>query len=167
MMGSLFRLSTTQSIERLARFGNRCCFSRLASTLIEGGGPMGSSVAFHLAQAMNEVKSDTDIIAVERDPTYQSYSAMKSAGGIRQQFSLTENVQMSLYSRDFLRQSADGSVWIWLMQAYSMISFGRLSLNASSPLVTSRFWPVGLFRTLLTAPLYMLSFCAALVAMVS
>mmetsp|Transcript_11128 Transcript_11128/g.18022 ORF Transcript_11128/g.18022 Transcript_11128/m.18022 type:complete len:481 (+) Transcript_11128:271-1713(+) len=85
-------------------------------TLIIGGGPMGLSTAYHLAlrhhgdnvnsnDKNNSNGSSCSITIVERDPTYARSSATLSAGGIRQQFSLKENVQMSLYGRDFLRQA--------------------------------------------------------------
>ena len=67
--------------------------------LIVGGGPVGCSTAYHLALS----DSTKRIVVVEQDATYATASAMLSAGGIRQQFSLTENVQMSLYGIDFLR----------------------------------------------------------------
>lgn len=44
---------------------------------------------------------------VERDSSYQTASATLSAGGIRQQFSLLENVQMSLYGVDFLKNATE------------------------------------------------------------
>ena len=74
-------------------------------TLIIGGGPVGSSSAYHLARRRGG--NGSGIVVVEKDPTYQSRncSAVYSAGGIRQQFSLTENIKMSLYGRDFLRDS--------------------------------------------------------------
>ena len=62
-------------------------------TLIVGGGVMGSSLAFHLASLRG---TGEGIVVVERDSSYQRASATLSAGGIRQQFSLRENVQMSL-----------------------------------------------------------------------
>lgn len=81
-------------------------------TLVIGGGPVGASTAFHLAN--QRVGGDDDssghdidpsILVVERDPSYQSGSAIYSAGGIRLQFSLEENVRMSLYGIDFLRST--------------------------------------------------------------
>jgi glycine/D-amino acid oxidase-like deaminating enzyme len=73
------------------------------NTLIIGGGPIGLSTAYHLA--INN--PSTPITVIERDPTYAHASATLSAGGIRQQFSLRENIQMSLYGRDFLRNASD------------------------------------------------------------
>lgn len=76
--------------------------------MIIGGGPMGSSTAYHLASASGGNSSDATthhptIWVLERDPTYRSASATVSASGIRQQFSIRENVQMSAFGRDFLR----------------------------------------------------------------
>jgi FAD-dependent oxidoreductase domain-containing protein 1 len=78
----------------------------VVDTLIIGGGPVGSSTAHHLASACCSSSMDADrvIWVVEQDPTYRTASATVSAAGIRQQFSLRENVQMSAYGRDFLRQ---------------------------------------------------------------
>lgn len=67
--------------------------SNNVDTLIVGGGPIGLSTAYHLA--VNYRNNDgTGIAIVERDPTYARSSATLSAGGIRQQFSLKENVEM-------------------------------------------------------------------------
>ena len=76
-------------------------------TLIIGGGPIGASTAFHLARQRvgNNGDEDPSVLVVERDPTYQSGSGIYSAGGIRVQFSLEENVRMGLYGIDFLRNS--------------------------------------------------------------
>mmetsp|Transcript_6820 Transcript_6820/g.11949 ORF Transcript_6820/g.11949 Transcript_6820/m.11949 type:complete len:401 (+) Transcript_6820:118-1320(+) len=75
-------------------------------TLIVGGGPIGLSTAYHLATHYRD-NDGSGITIVERDPTYARSSATLSAGGIRQQFSLKENIEMSLYGRDFLRQAHD------------------------------------------------------------
>eukprot|EP00536_Pseudo-nitzschia_multiseries_P006774 jgi/Psemu1/255657/estExt_Genewise1Plus.C_1480029 len=83
------------------------CKPSSVDTLIIGGGPIGASTAFHLARhrcGHNEKEiSDPSILVIERDPSYQLGSAIYSAGGIRLQFSLEENVLMSLYGMDFLR----------------------------------------------------------------
>jgi FAD-dependent oxidoreductase domain-containing protein 1 len=62
--------------------------------VIVGGGAIGSSVAYHLERADPGLK----ILVVERDPTYQRASSSLSAGNARIQFSLLENIQISLYS---------------------------------------------------------------------
>ena len=86
----------------------------MVDTLIIGGGPIGSSTAYHLGKMMMipeggqpQSQCQHNIVVLEQDPTYQSASALVSAGGIRQQFSLKENVQMSMYGRDFLRQAGE------------------------------------------------------------
>ena len=40
---------------------------------------------------------------VEPDPSYATAATTLSVGGMRQQFSLPENIQLGLYARDFLR----------------------------------------------------------------
>jgi len=77
--------------------------------VIIGGGIVGSSVAYHLAVA----GADARITVIERDPAYEFASTPRSAGGVRQQFSLPENIRMSQYGlalyRDFeTRMAVDG-----------------------------------------------------------
>ena len=71
--------------------------------LVVGGGVMGASVAYHTALADPSLR----VCVVERDTSYAHASAMLSAGGIRQQFSLPVNIQLSLYGVDFLRRLGD------------------------------------------------------------
>lgn len=66
--------------------------------LIIGGGPVGCSIAYHMA-----LKGLSNIAVIERDVSYRSCSALLSAGGIRQQFSLPENIKMSMYGAEFLK----------------------------------------------------------------
>jgi len=70
--------------------------------LVVGGGVMGASVAYHTALYDPSLR----VCVVERDTSYAHASAMLSAGGIRQQFSLPVNIQLSLYGVDFLRRLA-------------------------------------------------------------
>jgi FAD-dependent oxidoreductase domain-containing protein 1 len=67
---------------------------------IIGGGAIGSSIALHLSQSGLAV--GYDIVVIERDNSYAFASCMKSCGGIRQQFSIKENVLMSIYGSEFL-----------------------------------------------------------------
>ena len=64
-----------------------------------GGGPVCSSVALHLIMSEPQAK----ILVVEKDMSYAHSSAMYSFGGIRQQFSLPENIQMSMYGIEFIK----------------------------------------------------------------
>ncbi|CAH1389191.1 unnamed protein product [Nezara viridula] len=80
--------------------------------LIIGGGCMGSSIAYWLKQRALE---GLRVVVVEKDPTvmlsndivekvkYQQCTTVLSVGGLRQQFSLKENIELSLNSADFLR----------------------------------------------------------------
>lgn len=64
-----------------------------------GGGVMGLSTAFHLLEREPGLK----VTVVERDPTYERASTPRSAGGVRLQFSLPENVAMSAYGLAFYK----------------------------------------------------------------
>ncbi|KAM6295720.1 LOW QUALITY PROTEIN: FAD-dependent oxidoreductase domain-containing protein 1 [Aegotheles albertisi] len=73
-----------------------------ADVVVVGGGVVGWSVAFWL-KALEGRRHGMRVLVVERDPTYSRASTVLSAGGIRQQFSLPENIRMSRFSADFLR----------------------------------------------------------------
>ena len=66
-----------------------------ADVVIIGGGIVGSSVAFHLAEA-----GCTNILIIEREPQQGMGSTAKSMGGVRAQFATPINIRMSLYSID-------------------------------------------------------------------
>jgi glycine/D-amino acid oxidase-like deaminating enzyme len=67
--------------------------------LVIGGGIIGSGIAYHLACG----GSSGDIIVVERDPTYALAATPRGNGGIRQLFSLPENIAMARYGLSFFR----------------------------------------------------------------
>ncbi|NWR97382.1 FXRD1 protein, partial [Motacilla alba] len=68
-----------------------------------GGGVVGWSVAYWLKVLEGRRRHGMRVLVVERDPMYSRASTVLSAGGIRQQFSLRENIQMSRFSAGFLR----------------------------------------------------------------
>src|SRR5688572_22696782 len=70
--------------------------SETADVVIIGSGIVGSSVAYHLAQA-----GCTNVLVVEREAHQGQGSTGKSMGGVRAQFSTPINIQMSLYSINF------------------------------------------------------------------
>ncbi len=70
---------------------------RTFDLLIIGGGVMGSSLAYHLAND----GFDGRIGIFEKDPTYEKASTVLSVGGIRRQFSTEVNVHLSRYSLAF------------------------------------------------------------------
>ncbi|XP_063234755.1 FAD-dependent oxidoreductase domain-containing protein 1-like isoform X3 [Bacillus rossius redtenbacheri] len=63
------------------------------------GGVIGSSIAYWLQQ---RTRYGLNIVVVERDPSYAQASTVLSCGGVRQQFTVPENVQMSMYGAEFL-----------------------------------------------------------------
>jgi sarcosine oxidase subunit beta len=67
-----------------------------ADVVIIGSGIVGSSVAYHLAQA-----GCTSVLVIEREAHQGKGSTGKSMGGVRAQFSTPVNIQMSRYSIDF------------------------------------------------------------------
>ncbi len=67
-----------------------------ADVVIIGSGIVGSSVAYHLADA-----GCTNVLVVEREAHQGKGSTGKSMGGVRAQFATTVNIQMSRYSIDF------------------------------------------------------------------
>ncbi|KAJ8412568.1 hypothetical protein AAFF_G00129040 [Aldrovandia affinis] len=70
--------------------------------LIVGGGVVGWSIAYWLKKK-EKVRDGVRVLVVEKDPTYSQASTVLSAGGIRQQFSLPENIHLSLASAEFMR----------------------------------------------------------------
>ncbi|MGI9406453.1 MAG: NAD(P)/FAD-dependent oxidoreductase [Hyphomicrobiaceae bacterium] len=69
------------------------------SIAIIGGGIMGSAAAYFLARS-TEAGS---IVVVEPDPSYEHATTPQGAGGVRQQFSMAENVAKSRFSLDFYK----------------------------------------------------------------
>jgi len=72
---------------------------RTFDVLIIGGGVMGSSIAYHLAQD----GFDGKIAVFEKDPSYERASTVLSVGGIRRQFSTKVNIRICQYSLSFYR----------------------------------------------------------------
>lgn len=73
---------------------------KVFDVLIIGGGIMGSSSAFHLTKADSSLK----VAVIERDPTYSQASTSLSMANARVQFSLKENIQISLHALDVLER---------------------------------------------------------------
>ena len=67
-----------------------------AEVVIIGSGIVGSSVAYHLAEA-----GCANVLVIEREAHQGKGSTGKSMGGVRAQFATTVNIQMSRYSIDF------------------------------------------------------------------
>lgn len=69
-----------------------------ADIAIIGGGITGSATAYALATS----GFPGTITVIERDPTYSTASTTLSVGGIRQQFSTPENIQLSRVTREMV-----------------------------------------------------------------
>jgi len=80
----------------------RIHFPHHCDVVIIGGGIMGCSIAYWLKK---RTPTGLNIVVVERDPTYSRSSTVLSVGGLRQQFSLPENIEMSLFGAEFLREA--------------------------------------------------------------
>ena len=68
--------------------------------VIVGGGVIGSSIAFFLAE---EPAFSGSIAVVEKDPTYCNSSTARSVGGFRQQFSTPENIEIARFGAAFFK----------------------------------------------------------------
>ena len=68
---------------------------------------MGGAVAVHL---LEDPAFDGRVTIVERDPTYKRASSALSAAGTRRQFSTAENIRMSAYSFDWMRDRLDVAI---------------------------------------------------------
>jgi FAD-dependent oxidoreductase domain-containing protein 1 len=72
--------------------------------VVIGGGAMGGAVAVHL---LEDPDFDGRVTIIERDPTFTRASSALSAAGTRRQFSTPENIRMSAFSFDWMRERFD------------------------------------------------------------
>jgi FAD-dependent oxidoreductase domain-containing protein 1 len=72
--------------------------------IIIGGGVIGSAIAYFLAA--NEAFCGS-VLVIEKDLTYEKCSTTLSVGGIRQQFSILENIEISKFGASFLKSVKD------------------------------------------------------------
>ena len=66
---------------------------------IIGGGIIGTSIAYHLARTGKA----GNVMVVERDRTYAEAATPRGSGGIRQLFSLPENIAMAQFGLSFYK----------------------------------------------------------------
>ncbi len=65
--------------------------------VVIGGGAIGAAVAYYLKL----LDPSSDVVVVERDPTYTLASTPRASGGVRRLFSVPENIELSSYSIPF------------------------------------------------------------------
>ncbi|KAJ8729517.1 hypothetical protein PYW08_001098 [Mythimna loreyi] len=75
-----------------------------ADVVIIGGGFIGSAIAYWLKKRTGE---GLTVVVLEKDFTYTNSQNIVSLGTLNQHFSLPENVYLSQYSIDFLRNIKD------------------------------------------------------------
>lgn len=75
---------------------------RSADIVVIGGGCMGTSTAYHLAQ-----RGAGKVLLLERDKFLGMGSTGRNAGGVRYQFSTEVNVRLSLYSLEVISNFQD------------------------------------------------------------
>ncbi|MEM7731680.1 MAG: FAD-binding oxidoreductase [Pseudomonadota bacterium] len=68
--------------------------------VIIGGGIMGSAAAYFLVRS----GQSGSVAVIEPDPTYEFATTPQGAGGVRQQMSVSENIQMSMFSLGFYKR---------------------------------------------------------------
>src|SRR3990167_4774680 len=66
--------------------------------VIIGGAVIGSSAAYFLSKNPN-----LKVTVIEKDPSYRSWATTRSAASIRHQFSTKENIEISQFGTEFLR----------------------------------------------------------------
>ncbi|NEX62201.1 NAD(P)/FAD-dependent oxidoreductase [Noviherbaspirillum galbum] len=100
--------------------------------LIAGGGIVGCYVAYFLKQR----NPGTEVAIVEPDPTYEYASTVHASGGARRLFSCPENIEMSNFSIDRIKNFAeemavDGNPAPidWVEQGYLFIVTGSNALR--------------------------------------
>ncbi len=98
-----------------------------AEVIIIGGGVIGASVAYHLAEA-----GCTDTLIVEREERQGMGSTGVATGGVRAQFATEINIRMSLYSIDFLSrfEEATGHASGYEPHGYLFIATSEEQLDA-------------------------------------
>nr|WP_196807445.1 FAD-binding oxidoreductase [Candidatus Solirubrobacter pratensis] len=95
-----------QTIYKIARLGGmpRLPLPSGADVVIIGGGVVGASAAFHLAEA------GADVVLLERDQL-ASGSTSKAAGGLRAQFSDSLNIELGKRSLEAYKRFAERPGW--------------------------------------------------------
>ncbi|NND03913.1 MAG: FAD-dependent oxidoreductase, partial [Acidimicrobiia bacterium] len=71
--------------------------------IIVGGGAMGSATAYYLGL----IDPSLTVAVIEKDPTYEFSSTLRSEGNLRIQFNLEENIRMSQFAMSLMETFPD------------------------------------------------------------
>jgi glycine/D-amino acid oxidase-like deaminating enzyme len=71
--------------------------------VVIGGGAIGAAVAYFIRL----LDPGTNVLVIERDPSYGLASTPRASGGVRRLFSLAENIELSKYSIGFFEDFAE------------------------------------------------------------
>jgi sarcosine oxidase len=101
--------------------------------VIVGGGVIGSAIACFL-----KARADFDgrVAVVERDPSYADCTTARSVGGIRQQFSTRENILLSQFAAEFVKNADrylavdDASPQLAFVEAGYLFLVGRENIES-------------------------------------
>ena len=98
-----------------------------ADVVIVGGGVVGASVAYHLAE-----RGCKNVLIVERAAAQGAGSTGRATGGVRAQFSTAVNIAMSLYSLAFIEnfREATGRDCGYLPVGYLFVATDGAQLEA-------------------------------------
>jgi sarcosine oxidase len=70
---------------------------------IVGGGVVGSAIAYFITA---DPAFGGSVVVIERDPSYQFCATTRSAGGVRQQYSTPENIEIGKFGAAFVKNAA-------------------------------------------------------------
>ena len=98
----------------------------ISDVVIVGGGIVGASIAYHLAEA-----GSTNVLVLEREPHLGRGSTGKSMGGVRAQFSTEINIRLSIYALDFFArfEEATGCPGGYRPQGYLFVATNEKHLD--------------------------------------
>jgi sarcosine oxidase subunit beta len=100
--------------------------NQTADVVIIGGGIVGASVAFHLAE-----RGCTNVLILERETEQGLGSTGRATGGVRAQFATAINIAMSRYSIDFFArfEEATGHVCGYEPAGYLFVATSEAHLD--------------------------------------
>lgn len=87
----------------------------MTDVAVIGGGAIGCATALFLLRE----RPDLDVVVLEPDPTYRDAATPRASGGVRQLFTRPENILLSRYTLEFLRDWPDVG---WTPRGYLFVA---------------------------------------------